>query len=459
MRDLKKVLQEAMDRGSPDPLLSLSSLFGSSSNKKLQSALIATSAAYDVVSSLLDSVEGILEKNTYTVEILEGDPLYFYVMSLVSLKMDKSDRHSVSVSFSSNNMGYDDSYDSPASLCPPNQIAVDFNDTIELKMTMGGHKVIVRSAVSHPPSDDSSEDKSSRKSRSRSRSGGSSQAGPSRKVIIFCKSVESQDAVLSFLEEEAAKFGKIQPGFYSATRWDSFRSVKDIPTRDLNTIVLKEGQLDRVMAYVSNFLSKEQAYVNLGIPWRTGLLLYGPPGTGKTSLATSLAHSLSLPTYFVSLSSIEDDQSLAELFTVIPPRSILLLEDVDIARAVKSRDDDSPRGITMSGLLNVLDGLLSPHGVITILTTNHRDILDPAIIRPGRVDIEEEIGYIDNYQLSKLCETFIGFIPENLPDVSNVKISPADIVGIFKKNLDSPDKNEGDLLNFLDSVITIEEIA
>lgn len=133
------------------------------------------------------------------------------------------------------------------------------------------------------------------------------------------------------------------------------------------------------------------------IPYKRDYLLFGPPGTGKSSFSLSLAGKHELDIYTLQLSNISDTM-LMRLFAELPPRCIVLLEDVDTA-GVGRRDSvdadqekESKLAVTLSGLLNVLDGVSSQEGRILIMTTNYIEHLDEALIRPGRSDKKKFIS-------------------------------------------------------------------
>ena len=104
----------------------------------------------------------------------------------------------------------------------------------------------------------------------------------------------------------------------------------------------------------------------------------------------------------------------------------------------------------MSGMLNVLDGFQSPPGVITIMTTNRLDVLDPAIIRPGRVDLQENLDCLDDFQLHGLCKFFMGSVPKNLPHITpDDGITSAQVMGVVRKHLPDFENAGEDMVQFI----------
>ncbi|PHH65972.1 hypothetical protein CDD81_920 [Ophiocordyceps australis] len=197
--------------------------------------------------------------------------------------------------------------------------------------------------------------------------------------------------------------------------------------RPLSTVVLDHGIKQELLNDVGDYLrpATRRWYSNRGIPYRRGYLLYGPPGTGKSSLSLALAGYFRVKIYIVSLSSgLANEENIMSLFNDLPTRCIVLLEDIDTAGLTHTRDgagavaehpppappaassnltgsDTVPSSATtgrlsLSGLLNVLDGVASQEGRILIMTTNHIDKLDKALIRPGRVDMMIPFGHADS---------------------------------------------------------------
>ncbi|KAK1834870.1 P-loop containing nucleoside triphosphate hydrolase protein [Podospora conica] len=187
--------------------------------------------------------------------------------------------------------------------------------------------------------------------------------------------------------------------------------------RPLGSVILDEGVKERIVGDVKEFLAAQQWYTDRGVPYRRGYLLYGPPGTGKTSFIQALAGELDYSVAMINLSEVGiTDDLLAHLLTQLPEKSILLLEDVDAALANRrQRDSDGYSGatVTFSGLLNALDGLAAGEDRIAFLTTNHIDRLDPALIRPGRVDMMVRIGEATRFQAAEMWDRYYGDIDKD----------------------------------------------
>jgi chaperone BCS1 len=246
------------------------------------------------------------------------------------------------------------------------------------------------------------------------------------------------------------------------------------PARSLESVALETSKKKALVDDIAYYLTPEceRFYANRGYPYRRGFLLYGPPGTGKTSFCLALAGHFNFDLYILSLSyKTMTDELLDNLFEDLPTRCILLLEDVDSAGLArekpKARAKKSDRermgsssssiashrnsGLTLSGLLNCLDGPTSKDGRIVCMTSNLPDNLDPALIRPGRCDQKVLFGYANEEICIKLFKHLYTKTPEELTegetspsalhDVSQLakdfaraippggKISPAEVQG------------------------------
>ncbi|KAI0881129.1 P-loop containing nucleoside triphosphate hydrolase protein [Annulohypoxylon maeteangense] len=244
----------------------------------------------------------------------------------------------------------------------------------------------------------------------------------------------------------------------------SWHQVANRPVRDIKTVVLDEKQKLQVLADINEYLHPETPrwYANRGIPLRRGYLFYGPPGTGKTSLSFALAGIFGLDIHVISLlepSLTEED--LSGLFGSLPRRCIVLLEDIDtaglrrspgkddeatpscthrpakkpsaeiksdwnvsdLAKALKQEGDaDRKTGISLSGLLNAIDGVASHEGRVLIMTTNTPEQLDEALIRPGRVDLQVAFA---NATQDQARELFIRMYEDVSPQYTSPTVTSA----------------------------------
>lgn len=180
-------------------------------------------------------------------------------------------------------------------------------------------------------------------------------------------------------------------------------------TRELSSVVLGKGKKEAIVSDVKRFMDRDRWYAERGIPYRRGYLLHGAPGSGKSSFITALAGHLDFNICLLNLSErgLTDDK-LNHLLSNAPDRSILLLEDVDAAFLGRQQaaEDGYQASVTFSGLLNALDGVASGESRIIFMTTNHIEKLDPALIRPGRVDMIAELGDAEREQVEELMVRF-----------------------------------------------------
>jgi hypothetical protein len=259
------------------------------------------------------------------------------------------------------------------------------------------------------------------------------------RVVFTAYNAAARDAIVAVLRGMAtARNARRQVRLFVATTWGEWMRQKgDIPLRPLTSVVLREGQSERLSADVGAFLANEEAYGRIGMPWHRGYLFKGPPGTGKTSAAKALAVEHELDIYLVPLGAIPNDAVLLRLLTEVPARSMLLLEDIDIVHGAKVRDDGD-KGVSLSGLLNGLDGVMTPHGLVTVLTTNDASLLDDALLRDGRVDVTEDMEVLDTEQMHRLAAFVLGRdMRRVLPRLSPMRpaLTPAMVVGVFKRHM------------------------
>lgn len=182
--------------------------------------------------------------------------------------------------------------------------------------------------------------------------------------------------------------------------------------RRLETVILPGSTQQDIRQDIQRFLDDRPWYETRGLRWRRGYLLHGVPGSGKTSTIVSLAGAFGFDLCIVSLqASGMDDEVLATLFLEAPDRAVVVLEDVDAlldGRTLNATEGVPREGVTFSGLLNVLDGVAMKPGQMVWMTTNHVERLDPALIRPGRVDRIIEFSYASAEQVRSMFIHFFG---------------------------------------------------
>ncbi|KAF8212015.1 BCS1 N terminal-domain-containing protein [Mycena galopus ATCC 62051] len=239
------------------------------------------------------------------------------------------------------------------------------------------------------------------------------------------------------------------------TEWRPFGKPRR--KRPVQSVVLEPGMAEKIETDLKAFLARRQWYADRGIPYRRGYLLHGPPGSGKTSFIQALAGSLSYDICLLNLSErgLADDK-LNHLLSNAPERSFVLIEDVDAAfnKRVQTTADGYQSSVTFSGFLNAIDGVVSGEERIIFMTTNHVEQLDPALIRPGRVDLSALIDNASPHQARRLFEQFYGggandpdagsneleILAENLEDIvaekmkNGQRVSMAALQGHFIRN-------------------------
>jgi mitochondrial chaperone BCS1 len=199
--------------------------------------------------------------------------------------------------------------------------------------------------------------------------------------------------------------------------------VQAYAARSLASVILNTGEMEHLKQDVERFLGSRERYRALGVPYHRGYLLYGPPGTGKTSLVSGLAAEFGMSIYAVNLTEF-NDRTLKYAMGDVPEHSVILFEDIDCMRTGKARPESSNwtelptpagtekgsepdgLGVTLSGLLNVLDGLNAPESVLFVMTTNRIEVLDRALLRPGRIDYRLFLGAAVTRQKLELYRRF-----------------------------------------------------
>jgi hypothetical protein len=368
----------------------------------------------------------VSEHRLYTISVEGDDALFDALMPWVLDHLGDARKRMLSAAYESRR-ARSHGRPVPDSDSDEHQLHVSYDGTRSHRVDLAGHPVTVRlERIDQPQYLER-------------------QMGPTEKLVFEARTKAGRDAVLEMLSataSEIAASSSRSARLYTMTQWGEWRSHGLLPERPLSSIVTTGDQVERVRADLETFLASADKYATVSAPYHRGYLFHGPPGTGKTSLARGLASHFNLDLHYLPLASIKDDQALSSRVADIGTGGILLLEDVDVFHATRDRSDDST-GVTLSGLLNALDGAITPQGLVVIMTTNERRVLDDAIVRPGRVDLEIELDLIGRHEIAQLFGNFYGVHAQRMalnriPAETKLMV-PAELTSLMLANMDDPE--------------------
>ena len=264
-------------------------------------------------------------------------------------------------------------------------------------------------------------------------------------------------------------------------------------TRKFNNIFFE--MKSEVINKLDFFLNNKEWYFNKGIPYSLGIGMYGPPGTGKTSLIKAIANYTDRNVIVISLKLVKTKKQLDTVFfeerynldnkkgSIGFDKKIIVFEDIDcigdIVMNRESKKNTSKHGlgkllaideltttskvsvgdlletisanekatekmcafpkvledepITLDDILNLWDGIRETPGRIMIISSNHYQDLDPALIRPGRIDLTLELSYVTHDIIKEIYNHLFDeeLSNDNLKNINNKFYSPAEIINIY----------------------------
>lgn len=319
-------------------------------------------------------------------------------------------------------------------------------------------------------------------------------------------STELEKDTKSDIIEEFCKFCVVEyKKSLTSTTWkqmvyvnngSSWKAEASNNKRNIDTVILQGGLKDEIKGDIQVFLDSEDWYHARDIPYTRGYLFYGPPGTGKTSTIKGLSLMCQRHIHYLTLSNVNSDVELLDLFKNVDfSKTVMVIEDIDcMEKIVKDRnmqidekekeiklrekieeeykDIDKPSyksneyglsnsasvgpkkesRLTLSGILNAIDGIFTADGRILIITSNKPEILDSALLRTGRIDMKYLFDYCTKDQIKGLYEMFFDEeCDEDLVgSIDDRMYSPSDITGVFVRFRNNP----REALKNLDSIET-----
>lgn len=199
---------------------------------------------------------------------------------------------------------------------------------------------------------------------------------------------------------------------HQGAKWRKL-ALKD--ARSVDSVVLPSKMKTDLLGDLDEFFSEETCdfFTRHGITYKRVLLFHGKPGSGKTSLIQALAGRFERNIYFLNMitSREMDDTTLSSAVMQVPPGSIVVLEDVD-SLFTHHAESATQSQLTLSGVLNALDGVATPAGQLIVLTANSVEKLDPALVRTGRVDLMIEFKDANSEQMELIFQQFYPDAPK-----------------------------------------------
>jgi chaperone BCS1 len=231
-----------------------------------------------------------------------------------------------------------------------------------------------------------------------------------------------RNIILSMINEFVYDPPNDKLGIYKYDKdWDR---VADINHRHLDTVIIDSSIKNKIIKDIEIFKKSRQWYIDRGLSYKLVFVLHGAPGSGKSSFIKALASYFKAGIGLLSFQDIKDN-NLDRALSTSSSNNFVLIEDFDSTKSTKSRikegrvgsknlsdtrNTDTPvievsdRTLTLSGILNALDGVVSLDGTIIFMTTNVLNDIDPAILRAGRVDHIYELGKLRDKEVREYVE-------------------------------------------------------
>lgn len=240
-----------------------------------------------------------------------------------------------------------------------------------------------------------------------------------------------------------------------------WKRLVDLYPLAFDDVIMEEETMTILKAKLDWFLTNEEWYRSRNMDYKLVIMLEGPPGTGKSFLTRAIAHYIDRDLHSMPFNS--SSESFVGLYTSLGLKGIALVEDLDdhghfLIRDTTSesiiarRENAQSASIRLATFINLLQGVATSGGEVTLLTTNHLCDLDPALYRDGRVDLRLHIGPMSN----KLVHRYLAkmYSPEEASRYSGLVFAPVNasvLGGAFSSHAN-------DIQAFVDKLITVDTV-
>ncbi|OMO56983.1 hypothetical protein CCACVL1_26129 [Corchorus capsularis] len=251
-------------------------------------------------------------------------------------------------------------------------------------------------------------------------------------VLVKAEEIKNQDKMIKLYSKQCPFIDFEDDGRKNGGSWGSI--ILEHPAT-FDTLAMDPDLKKMIIDDLERFLKRKEYYKKVGRAWKRGYLLFGPPGTGKSSLVAAMANYLN-----------------SEVLERPIEKKYYKQEEPQPAKSGFTRQ------LTLSGILNCIDGLWSSCGDerIIVFTTNYKERLDPALLRPGRMDMHIHMSYCTTHGFRLLASNYLGidstkynpFFGEIDGLLKSTEASPAEVAEELMKNEDANAALKG-LVNFL----------